>query len=136
MTRILLRDKMAANRRNTDANSKLTVLPKRAFQTAVVVEMFRSAGKLTEENKGNNDVNIQILAELETFIRHLAEINKIPYTAIENMYNTLANTYGVYNAQIAMETDNEEPPPNNILPQKKLEEISSISKKETTDKAN
>jgi len=133
----LLRDKIAAEKRNEDSRVQLKILSKPEFQTVIIVEMLKAAGRLFD---GNNEMNIQILAELETFIRHLAEINKIPFSAIENMYNTLAGKYGLYNAQIAMEIDNE--PPKNTDPVKtklsvrNVEEFSGKPGEEKTDKTD
>lgn len=97
----LIRDKSAARAESSNA---VRILNKDEFQKALVLKLVETAGLI---QNGNNEHNIQQIAELETIIRHLAEINKIPVVAIENMFNTLSQKEGLYNAQLFIELPEE-----------------------------
>ena len=90
----LIRDKSATREQNPGA---VRILNKDEFQKALVLKLVETAGLI---QNGNNEQNVRLIAELETIIRHLAEINKIPVVAIENMFNTLSQKEGLYNAQL------------------------------------
>jgi len=100
----LVRDKIPALTVANNQQVYVKILSKEEFQGALILELINKLGILKD---GNEESNVEILAEAETIIRHLAEINKISPTAIETVYNKMVALKGNYSARLFMEIHDE-----------------------------
>jgi len=101
----LIRDKIAPELQDKGCDINVKVLNSGEFHREILNSIAAEVAIIQKSEFGQMDQTklCQRIVEIETLLRTLAEVNKIPVAAIETVYNNMLKERGGYGARLYLE---------------------------------